>query len=179
MHRRNLQDALNRYARRYPKEQGVIERFHCLLNEHPNCFERDCWHGHVTGSAWLLDPSQSQLLLTHHRKLDMWLQLGGHSDGDPDTAAVAKREALEESGLPVQLVSREILDIDIHTIPARKDDPSHEHFDVRFALQADSLEFIVSSESIDLAWVPMSDLESLTTEESILRMRRKWLAELA
>jgi 8-oxo-dGTP pyrophosphatase MutT (NUDIX family) len=104
----------------------------------------------------------------------MWLQLGGHSDGETDTAAVAKREALEESGLPVSLISDEIFDIDVHEIPARKDDPAHEHFDIRYMLQAQHNDFVVSAESIDLAWVSIEQLESYTDEESILRMRRKW-----
>ena len=177
MHRRNLLEALNRYAKRHPDELSTVERFNRLLEDHPNCFERDCWAGHITGSAWLLDPSQSKLLLTHHRKLNMWLQLGGHSDGDADTAAVAKREAEEESGLPVTLVSAEIFDIDVHAIPARKDDPEHEHFDVRFQLLAERDDFVVSEESIDLAWVPLADLKQYTDEESILRMQRKWMAQ--
>lgn len=176
MHRRNLLEALTRYAQRHPDEQSTVARFNRLLADHPNCFERDCWAGHITGSAWLIDPSQSKLLLTHHRKLNMWLQLGGHSDGDPDTAAVAKREAEEESGLPVTLLSNEIFDIDVHAIPARKDDPGHEHFDVRFQLRAQHEDFVVSAESIDLAWVPLVDLQQYTKEESILRMQRKWIA---
>ena len=177
MQRRKLLEALARYGERYPEEYATVERFTTLLNGHPNCFERDCWAGHITGSAWLVDPTQSQLLLTHHRKLNMWLQLGGHSDGETDTAAVAKREALEESGLPVHILSDEIFDIDIHKIPARKDDPAHEHFDIRFTLQTERDDFVVSAESIDLAWVPIEQLESYTNEESILRMRRKWRAQ--
>ena len=106
----------------------------------------------------------------------MWLQLGGHSDGDPDTANVALREAEEESGLSVALMSEEIFDIDVHAITARKDDPAHYHFDVRYQLQTQGDEFVVSSESIDLAWVPLATLRNYTEEESILRMRRKWQA---
>ena len=174
MQRRKLQEALARYAQRHPDEQATVIRFTALLNDHPTCFERDCWPGHITGSAWLVDTSGTQLLLTHHRKLNMWLQLGGHSDGETDTAAVAKREALEESGLPVSLISDEIFDIDVHEIPARKDDPAHEHFDIRYMLQAQHNDFVVSAESIDLAWVSIEQLESNTDEESILRMRGKW-----
>ena len=174
MQRRKLQEALARYAQRHPDERATVIRFTALLNDHPTCFERDCWPGHITGSAWLVDTSGTQLLLTHHRKLNMWLQLGGHSDGETDTAAVAKREALEESGLPVSLISDEIFDIDVHKIPARKDDPAHEHFDIRYMLQAQHNDFVVSAESIDLAWVSIEQLESYTDEESILRMRGKW-----
>ncbi|MDT8410670.1 MAG: NUDIX hydrolase, partial [Wenzhouxiangellaceae bacterium] len=131
--------------------------------------------GHITGSAWLVDPSGSEVLLTHHRKLDRWLQLGGHSDGDPDTAAVALREAGEESGLAVELLSPDILDIDIHEIPARKDDPAHFHFDVRYVVASTSgRDYQVSAESNNLAWVAIEAVESLTREPSILRMARKW-----
>ena len=175
MHRRNLLGAIDRYAARYPEESRVVERFRRLLTEHSNCFERDCWYGHITGSAWLVSPDQQQILLTHHRKLNMWLQLGGHSDGEPDTPEVALREAREESGLAVQLLDPQIFDLDVHEIPARKADPAHYHFDVRYQIQAASEAFQVSAESLALAWVKIDELERYTTEESILRMRKKWL----
>jgi 8-oxo-dGTP pyrophosphatase MutT (NUDIX family) len=177
MHRRNLLEQLQAYSQRYPEEHATVERFVDFVASEPRCFERDCWRGHVTGSAWLLDPAGTALLLTHHRKLDIWVQLGGHSDGDPDTRTVALREAEEESGLAVQLLEPDILDIDIHEIPARKSDPAHFHFDVRYAFAAPSRVFAVSGESHDLAWVGLDDLESFTTEQSILRMRRKWLIQ--
>ena len=130
----------------------------------------------MTGSAWLVDPAREYLLLTHHKKLNMWLQLGGHSDGGSDTQAVALREAEEESGLTVALLASEILDIDIHEIPARKADPAHFHFDVRFSFLASTRNFVLSEESMALAWIEIAKLEERTTEESILRMRDKWLA---
>lgn len=179
MHRRKLLQALEDYAARHPEEQATVDRFNQLIASHANCFERDCWAGHITGSAWLLDPGHQRLLMTHHRKLDMWLQLGGHSDGDPDTARVALREAGEESGLSVGLLSDQIFDIDIHEIPERKGDPAHYHFDVRYQLQTQAEDFVVSEESIDLAWVPLETLRNYTTEESILRMLRKWRAASA
>ena len=177
MHRRNLSEAIERYHLRYPQEIDAVQRFRNLLAEYPNCFDRTCWAGHITGSAWLLDASCKQLLLTNHRKLKMWLQLGGHSDGDSNTSAVAYREAVEESGLTVALIREEIFDIDIHEIPAAKSDPAHFHFDVRYQFRAENMNFIVSEESLDLAWVPINDLESYTKETSILRMREKWYAE--
>ena len=174
MHRRNLLEKLAEYQTRYPEEQTTIDRFQALIAEHADCFERNCWAGHITGSSWLVNPTAERLLLTHHRKLDMWLQLGGHSDGDPDSQAVAMREAREESGLGVHLLLPHIFDIDVHEIPARKADPAHFHFDVRYALQADGDEFLVSEESLALAWVEIEGLEQYTTETSILRMRDKW-----
>jgi len=175
MRRRNLLDQLETYAARFPEEQATIERFVGFVEDEPRCFERDCWRGHVTGSAWLLDPAGGALLLTHHKKLNIWVQLGGHSDGDPDTRSVALKEAEEESGLAVDLLDAAILDIDIHEIPARKNDPAHFHFDVRYAMTAATREFAVSDESHALEWAPLRDLERYTQEQSILRMRRKWL----
>ena len=174
MHRRNLLSAIDDYALRYPEEIGVVQRFRVLLENHSDCFERDCWSGHITGSAWLVSPDQQHVLLTHHRKLNLWLQLGGHSDGDSRTDAVAVREATEESGLSVQLLQKNIFDLDVHEIPARKNDPAHYHFDVRYQLKATDEKFRISEESLDLAWVKIDELERYTEEESILRMRRKW-----
>lgn len=104
MHRRKLLQYLDDYRLRFPQEAAVVDRFVAFVEDEPRCFERDCWRGHVTGSAWLVDPDRSAVLLTHHRKLNIWVQLGGHSDGDPDTLAVAQREAEEESGLQVSLL---------------------------------------------------------------------------
>ena len=174
MHRRNLLSAIDRYAARYPEESRVVARFKALLQSHEDCFERDCLPGHITGSAWLVCPKRQNVLLTHHRKLNMWLQLGGHSDGEGNTPAVAIREAHEESGLAVHLLDNEIFDLDVHEIPARETYPAHHHFDVRYQMRASSEKFQISEESLDLAWVKIEELEQYTEEESILRMRRKW-----
>lgn len=123
----------------------------------------------------MVTPDRSRTLLTHHLKLDKWLQLGGHADGDGDLIAVAMREAQEESGLSrLRAVSAEIFDLDRHWIPARKSDPGHYHYDLRFLIEADPQEAIaVSNESKDLAWVELERVNALNPEESIARMVRK------
>ena len=177
MHRQPLLNLLARYTERWPEEHDVVERFRMLVTAHANCFDRDCWVGHITGSAWLVNHAGSHVLLTHHRKLERWLQLGGHSDGESNTLLAARREATEESGLEVEVLRHVPLDLDIHEIPARRDDPAHYHYDVRFAFRVvGSEEFAVSEESLDLAWVPIADLSGYTDEESVLRMARKWQA---
>jgi 8-oxo-dGTP pyrophosphatase MutT (NUDIX family) len=117
------------------------------------------------------------VLLTHHRKLGRWLQLGGHSDGESDTLLAAQREAEEESGLAVRVLEAAIFDLDVHEIPARESDPAHLHYDVRFVFQANHENFRVSTESLELAWVAIGNLEAYSEEESVLRMGRKWLLQ--
>ncbi len=172
---KRLVERLADYRTRYPEEAATVDRFEVFANSEPNCFQRDCWSGHVTGSAWVVNSQRNRVLLTHHRKLDRWLQLGGHSDGDGDVLRVACREAHEESGLMVVPFSDDLFDIDIHLIPARGDDPAHHHFDARFALVAAGENFRISNESHALRWVKIEEIGAVTREPSMLRMAEKWL----
>ena len=182
MQRRPLLDALQEYGARHPGEAVTVARFRQFVTANAQCFERSLVCGHVTGSAWLVDPTGREVLLTHHMKLGIWVQLGGHADGDSDTFAVARREAEEESGLAAsEAFDRRIFDLDIHRIPARGSEPAHFHYDVRYALRATTgMGFRVSSESRALAWVRIVSLadvttpSAFTTEASILRMALKW-----
>ena len=176
MHRQPLLKSLDTYRLNHPEEMQTARRFIDFVSSNEACFERTLAIGHVTGSAWLVNESGTDVLLTHHRKLNLWLQLGGHADGDPDVLAVALREAFEESGLKqITPVSAEILDIDIHRIPARKNEPEHDHYDVRYAMRATGdLSYVVSDESHDLQWIPIGEIKRLTDENSMLRMAAKW-----
>lgn len=162
------------YAARFPAEQPTIDRFLELLATTPDCYERSGRPGHITGAAWLVSPDGREVLLTHHRKLDRWLQLGGHSDGDRDPLSVATREAIEESGLQVAPIGPGLLDIDIHAIPARAADTEHLHYDLRFAFVASGRDYTVSDESHDLAWIEIDRLAEFVDEASLLRMAEKW-----
>lgn len=141
-------------------------------------FHRHHPPGHFTGSAWLVSGDGQRVLLTHHRKLQRWLQLGGHADGDRDLARVALREAQEESGLVDLQVESEIFDLDRHWIPARSNEPGHWHYDVRHVVRATGSEcYAVSEESLALAWKPVHMLASdPATDVSLRRMASRWLA---
>lgn len=156
-------------------EAAMLADFFPFIAAHPDCLSRTCLEGHLTASAWVVDPARSRVLLTHHRKLDLWIQLGGHADGEADLLAAALREVQEESGLTrVRAVAAEIFDVDRHRIPARKTEPEHWHFDVRFLIEADPTEpVVVSDESHDVAWVSLADAVRLNSEEAIVRMVRK------
>ena len=110
---------LDAYAARWPDEAATVAHFRTLLEEGGHAFLRERLDGHFTASAWLVAADGERVLLTHHRKLGRWLQLGGHADGDMDLAAVALREAQEESGLYRLVVEPPVFDVDRHAIPAR------------------------------------------------------------
>jgi hypothetical protein len=115
MQRKHLMKLLHEYASRYPEEAQCLERFRSFIRQNPQCFERTLTIGHITGSAWVVNKGGSRALLTHHKKLNQWLQVGGHADGNADVLAVALREAQEESGIAtLRPLSKRIFDIDIH-----------------------------------------------------------------
>lgn len=187
MSRRYLLDMLARYRRVFFNEASVVDRLCRLVETHADCFDRSCRPGHITGAAWIISADRQRCLLAHHRKLDRWLQLGGHADGQWQVDEVALREAREESGIAdFDLVPIEgtlmPFDIDVHQIPERRDEQgsviedAHEHYDVRFLLMARSEEEIrVSDESHDVAWFTPEEVRQRTDEESILRMLDKAL----
>jgi 8-oxo-dGTP pyrophosphatase MutT (NUDIX family) len=170
------------YRRRWPDESTAVDRFMALLGQDDDPFVRERLAGHFTSSAWLVSRDGLRALLTHHRKLDRWLQLGGHADGDRELDRVALREAWEESGLPrLRLEDAAIFDLDRHRIPEHGGVPSHWHYDVRYVVRAgDDEVFTVSDESHALAW---RDIATLAVDHhadaSVRRMANKWLQRTA
>lgn len=180
MHRQPLLNLLHQHTPTDANEQAMTLATIDFVRQYPDCFERSQLRGHITGSAWVVSPNRRSTLLIHHRILDRWLQPGGHADGDPDVAAVALREAREETGLtslrfvgvPGELPP--IFDVDVHPIPARGDVPEHLHYDIRFLIEADPNEaFGFSDEIKNIRWLTIETVKSMTKSESISRMVRK------
>jgi 8-oxo-dGTP pyrophosphatase MutT (NUDIX family) len=158
-----------------PRDAQVADGISDFIHAHDDAFGRNSTPGHVTASAFVVSHDMKQVLLTHHRKLNIWLQLGGHCDGIRDPHFVALKEAYEESGLPrIDLGPRKIFDIDIHPIPASKADPRHLHFDVRYLFFANPDDpLAITDESKDLRWVHMKELDVFTNLASVLIVREK------
>jgi len=178
MTREEMLAVLRAYAPLDAGEREMLARMIEFAEAHEDCCERTLPVGHMTGSAWVIDLQRERVLLTHHRKLNRWLQMGGHADGNPNLQEVAMREAREESGLAsLRVLSETPFDVDVHAIPERGGEQPHFHYDVRFLLEADrGEELVVSEESHALAWLPLRDLAAQTgLEESLARMVRKTL----
>ena len=176
MHRNNLLELLNNYYPTNIDEQESKEKIIAFVQQYTNCFERTLDIGHITASSWLVSQDNTKALLTHHKKLNMWIQIGGHCDGESDTLAVALKEAQEESGIeqikPMQL---SIFDLGVHLIPEYKKEKAHYHYDIRFLLQAADEKIIISDESHDLLWIEKNIQVLPSLQPSVMRMFNKWI----
>ncbi len=167
------------YGNQWPAESETVNRFRQLLelDDGPDPFSRERLEGHFTGSAWVVSADRQRAALLHHRKLDRWLQPGGHADGERDLAAVALREAEEETGLRGLRVEPDVFDLDRHRIPARGVEPEHWHYDMRFIVNASGDEtFVVNEESHALAWRPIAGIaQDPAIDASVRRLATKFL----
>ncbi len=155
-------------------ERGFLGQILRFVRETPGFHRRDTMQGHLTASAWIVDAERRRALLLHHGKLARWLQPGGHVEDDATLLDSALREAREETGLRCRAVDAAIFDLDIHTIPARAQEPTHLHYDVRFLLEADpGAQPEVSPESNAVRWFGLDEIDALGGGPSIARMVAK------
>ncbi|MFN0166827.1 MAG: NUDIX hydrolase, partial [Bryobacteraceae bacterium] len=135
------EELLDRIARHVPfddTEREMTQRLLAFVEAHEDCFRRSLRTGHLTGSAWIVDRTRRRALLVHHKRLDRWMQPGGHWEQDDSLLETARREALEETGATsLRALGEDIFDVDVHPIPARGAEPAHFHYDVRFLFEAD------------------------------------------
>lgn len=163
---------LERYAPRDAAQAAERARILAFVDAHPrDAHRRELTVGHLTASALVVDAAGERALLTLHRKLGRWLQLGGHCDGDANLAAAALREAREESGIEDLCILPEPIDLDVHTIPARPGEPEHSHLDTRFVVFAPpGARETVSEESHELGWFSPAELAGIEVDASVRRL---------
>lgn len=169
---------INRYQPDHEDEQKHQRFIAQFIESNQRYWARDTLFGHLTASAWITSNDQTKAVLLHHKKLNLWVQPGGHIDeSDASLMAASLREATEETGLSaLQPVSHDIFDIDVHRIPVRKQEPEHWHLDIRFWFKTDNDVLTISEESNHLMWLSKQDIFNRTDEESVLRMVRKTLS---
>ena len=135
-----LAASLERHVGADEEEDRDRDRILEFVRRHADPFDRRIAEGHLTGSAIVVSADGGRVLMLHHRKLDRWLQPGGHANpGEGSGEEVALREALEETGivgLALHPTAPRPLDVDVHDIPARRNEPAHEHLDLRYLVTA-------------------------------------------
>lgn len=154
--------------KQYEDQEELRQVYLNHLAEHPDGMWKACTAGHVTASALVIDPVGGRVLLTLHRKLQMWLQMGGHCEpGDQTLAAAALREATEESGIEgLILLPGGPVTLDRHAIPA----PCNWHLDVQYAALAPAEAVAaISDESLDLRWFPYEEVADVA-DASVVRL---------
>jgi 8-oxo-dGTP pyrophosphatase MutT (NUDIX family) len=174
-----LAEALARHEPADPEEAAHLRRILEFLGRHPEPFDRGILEGHLTGSAIVASSRGHGVLLLHHRKLQRWLQPGGHAD-PRETAgeAVALREAREETGiedLALHPRAPRPLDVDVHAIPAIGPEPAHAHLDLRYLVVAPDDGVITRSaaETNDARWFAWEELAGLDLDPGLVRALAK------
>jgi 8-oxo-dGTP pyrophosphatase MutT (NUDIX family) len=160
------------------QEIDFLTKMQALTGSTGDCFSRDHFvPGHFTASAFVLSPDGEQLLLIYHGKLARWLQPGGHVEpSDSNILLAAIREVEEETGLrDLSPIGPGLFDVDIHCIPARKQDPEHLHFDARILLQAIDFKFEAGSDALAAKWVPLEEVNTIESDASVMRAVGKLL----
>jgi 8-oxo-dGTP pyrophosphatase MutT (NUDIX family) len=175
MYKERLLEFLESYQTTYLEEQKYKQQIIDFINFNSIISGKTNQDGHITGSSWIVSPDRKKVLLTHHHKLERWLQLGGHTENEEAVEIAAIREAKEESGLAsIRCLYENIFDLDVHTIPARGSEKEHIHYDVRFVFEADPMEALcISSESKDVKWVDLDKVHTYSQSKSLLRMVQK------
>ena len=147
-----------------------------MLSEPPDLFSRYHYDpGHVTAGAAVLSPTRDAVLLIHHKRLDIWIEPGGHVDPtDESPFEAAMRETIEETGVEgLQTIVDGLFDVDVHPIPAAASEPRHQHFNLVYAFVATSQELQAADEVHDARWQPLERIAEVTADKAVLRVARK------
>lgn len=182
MNKQPILDLLQNHQTSFSEEIEFRKQIIEFLEQNDDFALRSNLTGQLTGSAWVVNKERTKVLLIHHKKLNKWLQIGGHIEAtDKTIEETILREIKEESGLKgLKLLSSSIYDIDIHTIPQKKEIAEHLHFDIRLIVEADENEILLpqDEEILDIKWYSVNEVQNLaeatiSINQSMKRMINK------
>jgi 8-oxo-dGTP pyrophosphatase MutT (NUDIX family) len=178
-----IRRALSAFQPMGPEQEHALARVELLLaDEQVDPFDRSQVRpGHLTASGLVLMDDDQSLLLIFHRKLDRWLQPGGHFEvQDVDHVAAARREVSEEVGIDQLEVISPLYDLDVHAIPANAREGEHLHFDLRVLFRCKQRSVVASEEVADARSFRLTDLASareptVGSDDSVARVAKRLL----
>lgn len=164
MDKQDILKLLENYQPIFSEEKKFQKEIIDFIEQNDDFALRSNLTGQLTGSAWVVNSERTKVLLIHHKKLNRWLQIGGHIEADDQTIEqTILREVTEESGLKnLKLLSSSIYDLDVHTIPQKKEVAEHLHFDIRLVVEADENDTLLAQneEVLDVKWYSVSEMEN-------------------
>lgn len=168
--KKEVRELLQAYASRFTEGRPLVQRFEEFCSRYADPLSRQTVEGHLTASAWVINPA-GQCYLQFHKKIGRWLQPGGHIEDGETIHQACLREVVEETQLTApRLLSGEIFDLDIHEIPERESEPVHYHYDIRFLVSGDG-PALVNDQS---GWFSAEGARQLNSDASVMRMVEKW-----
>lgn len=157
-------------------EESHKQRLIELLNTAQQPFSREELGGHVTGSVLVVNETKDKTFLILHKKMKIWLQPGGHCDGNPIPRETAYREVIEETGFTQFNLEETIFDIDVHPIGAFTKgsitEPAHFHYDVRYlAIINENEPIMLQEEEVDDGrWFTLEEARKINPHRPFTRM---------
>ncbi len=180
----NIKESLKKYAPYNEQEASDKAVVLQLLDAHPDIFTRENKTAHFTASSWLVNKTHDKVLMIYHNIYNSWSWTGGHADGDEDLLAVAKKEAMEETGVEnITAVTEDIFSIETVTVDGHEKRgayvPSHLHLNVTYLLEADEDEVlrVKPDENSGVRWFSLDEALKASTEPWMVERIYKKLNE--